>query len=142
MCSYCGCRAITVIADLTHDHEDVVNALGEVARAAARGDAEAASARAQALAVLLAPHTRDEEVGLFAELAREPELADHVRSLVGEHAEIDALVARVAGRDLSAAAPLELLLRRHIEKEENGVFPASVIALDGPRWDSVVAATA
>jgi hypothetical protein len=142
MCSYCGCRAITVIADLTRDHEAAVNLLGDVSRAAASGDAAAASARAGELAALLAPHTRDEEVGLFAELRREPELAEHVDSLAAEHDAIDALVERVVRGDLAAAAPLELLLRRHIDKEENGLFPAAVIALDGPRWDAVVEATA
>ncbi len=30
------------------------------------------------------------------------------------------------------------LTRNH--EEENGVFPAAVIALDGPRWDAVEAA--
>ena len=140
MCTYCGCRAITVIADLTRDHDDVTDLLGDVVRAAERRDAGAASRHATELAALMAPHTRAEEIGLFAELRREPELADHLDSLVEEHSEIDALVDRVVRRDLSAASPLQHLLRRHIDKEENGVFPAAVIALDGPRWDAVVAA--
>ena len=141
MCSYCGCRAITVIADLTRDHEAAVNVLGDVSRSAARGDASSARASAAALAALLERHTRDEELGLFVELRREPELAEHVDSLAAEHDAVDDLVERVAGGDLTAAAPLEALLRRHIDKEENGLFPAAVIALDGPRWDTVVAAT-
>ena len=33
---------------------------------------------------------------------------------------------------------LEDILRRHIDKEENGLFPAAVIALDGPAWERVV----
>lgn len=140
MCSYCGCRSITVIADLTRDHELVVDVLGEVARAADRGDAASMSTHACELAALLAPHTRAEERGLFAELRHEPELADHLDSLVREHHEIDALVERAVAGDVTAAAPLRRLLRRHIDKEENGVFPAAVIALDGPRWDAVEAA--
>jgi hemerythrin-like domain-containing protein len=30
-------------------------------------------------------------------------------------------------------------LRRHIDREENGLFPAAVIALDGAAWDRLSA---
>ena len=33
--------------------------------------------------------------------------------------------------DLESVAALEHSLREHIDKEENGLFPAAVIALDG-----------
>ena len=140
MCSYCGCRSITVIAELTLEHEEVVNVLGHVVRAAAAGDAEGARGATTRLAGLLGPHTSREELGLFAALREEPELAAHVDVLCLEHTEIDALVERVASGDLGSAPALEHLLRRHIDKEENGLFPAAVIALDGPTWDRVVAA--
>lgn len=140
MCSYCGCRSITVIAELTREHEEVVNVLGTLVRAAARDDSAEVATTAARLAELLEPHTRTEELGLFAELRREPELADHVDDLCREHQEIDALVAAVARGDLADARHLDDVLRRHIDREENGLFPAAVIALDGPAWDRVVAA--
>ena len=109
-------------------------------RAAGAGDAAGAHEATHRLARLLEPHTSREELGLFAALREEPELADHVDVLCLEHAEIDALVERVASGDLGSAPTLEHLLRRHIDKEENGLFPAAVIALDGPTWDRVAAA--
>lgn len=37
------------------------------------------------------------------------------------------------------AEALENLLRRHIDKEENGIFPAAAVALDGAAWDRIEA---
>ena len=44
----------------------------------------------------------------------------------------------MADGDLTRMVALETLLRRHIDKEENGLFPAAAIALDGPAWERVV----
>lgn len=137
MCSYCGCRAITVIARLTAEHEAIVNATGVLARAAADADTVRARQAGLALAALLHPHTVGEEAGLFTELRGDPEFTTHVDSLCAEHREIDAYVDRVAAGDLEAVTPLEHLLRRHIDREENGIFPAAAIALDGDTWDRI-----
>lgn len=135
MCSYCGCRTFTVIARLTVEHEQIVNALGDLVRAADRGDTAATSAAVEELMSLLGPHTRFEEQGLFAELSDDDVLGPHVAQLCAEHVEIDALVARIGRGDLAAAPSLEQLLRRHIDREENGLFPAAAISLDGAAWD-------
>ncbi len=137
MCSYCGCRAITEIGQLTAEHEAIINATGELSRAAAAGDGVAAHAAADALSALLEPHTVREEVGLFTELRRDPEFTAHVDALCTEHRELDAHLARVSSGDLAAAPTLETLLRRHIDREENGIFPAAAIALDGHTWDLI-----
>jgi hypothetical protein len=138
MCSYCGCQAITVVGRFTAEHEMIVNATGQVRRAAAGGDRTSTRAAAQALAGLLAPHTHSEERSLFAELRLDPEFTDHVDALCAEHRAIDAALEAVAGGDLGGVTALESLLRRHIDKEENGLFPAAAIALDGPAWQRVV----
>jgi hemerythrin-like domain-containing protein len=138
MCTYCGCRANTVIARYSAEHDAIVNAMGTLRRAASASDVEASSTATTELGGLLDPHTASEERSLFAELRLDAEFADHVDALCSEHREIDALLARVGTGDHSAAPALESLLRRHIDKEENGLFPASVIALDGPAWERVV----
>lgn len=135
MCSYCGCRALPVVARLSDEHEQIVNALGVVVRAAARDDAAATGAAVRVLVVLLDPHTRFEERGLFVELREDDVLGPHVAELCAEHVEIDRLVARVAAGDSATAPVLERLLRRHIDREENGLFPAAAIALDGQAWE-------
>ncbi|MBP6997934.1 MAG: hemerythrin domain-containing protein [Phycicoccus sp.] len=140
MCSYCGCRANTVIARYSAEHDEIINAMGVLRRAASAGDRDGAGAAASHLAGLLDPHTASEERYLFAELRQDAEFTEHVAGLCAEHREIDAALARVIEGDLAAAGMLEDILRRHIDKEENGLFPAAVIALDGPAWERVVSA--
>ena len=137
MCSYCGCRAITVIGQLTSEHEAIINATGLLSRAAAAGDAAAEQTAAGVVSALLEPHTVREEVGLFAELRGDPEFTSAIDSLCAEHRELDSLLTLVSGRDLRAAAALETLMRHHIDREENGIFPAAAVALDGTAWDRI-----
>ncbi|MCF8525961.1 MAG: hemerythrin domain-containing protein [Candidatus Nanopelagicales bacterium] len=138
MCSYCGCRANTVIARYSAEHDEIINAMGLLRRAASAGDRDGARVAGGDLAGLLEPHTASEERSLFAELRLDAEFTEHVDGLCAEHREIDGAFARVAEGDLSAVGMLEGILRRHIDKEENGLFPAAVIALDGPAWQRVV----
>jgi hemerythrin-like domain-containing protein len=138
VCSYCGCRANTVIARYSEEHDEIVNAMGVLRRSASAGDGDGARVAAGDLAGLLDPHTASEERSLFAELRRDAEFTAHVDGLCAEHREIDGVLARVSGGDLAAVGVLEGILRRHIDKEENGLFPAAVIALDGPAWERVV----
>lgn len=137
VCTYCGCESITVIGRFMAEHVDCVNALGELRRAVDAGEPARIRDRAGALAAVLDPHTRAEEVGLFAVMARQDEFGDHVRRLCAEHETLDALLARVADGDLAAFDALSGGLREHINREENGLFPAAAIALDGPAWDEV-----
>ena len=137
MCSYCGCRAITVIGRLSTEHVAIINATGALRRVALTGDGDATARAAAELATLLDPHTAGEERGLFAELRLDPDFADHVDALCAEHREIDAHLARAAGGDHADVVTLENLLRRHIDKEENGIFPAAAVELDGDAWDRI-----
>jgi len=137
MCTYCGCRAITVIGRLSTEHVAIINATGTLRRVAQAGDGDATARAIAELAALLDPHTTGEERGLFAELRDDPEFADHVDALCAEHREIDAHLARAAGGDQAEVEALENLLRRHIDKEENGIFPAAAVALDGSAWDRI-----
>jgi hemerythrin-like domain-containing protein len=140
MCSYCGCRANTVIARLSAEHDDIINAMADLRRATSAGDSVLADVAVRELALLLDPHTVSEERSLFAELRQDAEFADHVDGLCAEHREIDTILARIGDGDLASVGVLEDVLRRHIDKEENGLFPAAVIALDGPAWERVVSA--
>jgi hemerythrin-like domain-containing protein len=139
MCTYCGCRAISIIGQFSTEHEAIVNATGVLRRAAGSGDLVASRVAAGELAALLDPHTRSEERSLFAELRTDPQFAEHVERLCEEHKEINRRLTHVVDGDLAGASGLEKLLRRHIDKEENGLFPAAAIALGGPAWERVVA---
>jgi hemerythrin-like domain-containing protein len=141
MCSYCGCRSITVIGRFSAEHDDIVNAAGLLRRAAEAGDAAAGAAHAHALGHLLHPHTEAEEQGLFAELRLDPDFTEHVDALCAEHQALDRHLDMITGGDLSGVHAFVDLLRRHIDREENGLFPAAAVALDGPAWERVVATT-
>ena len=137
MCSYCGCQALTVIRLLTIQHEQIINKLGEVRRACELSDPHLASIQARELAELIATHNRLEEEGLFDALTSDSEFADSLAKLRAEHSDIDDLVGRVVGGEVSAVGDLEIALRNNISNEENGLFPASAVTLDGPIWDAI-----
>lgn len=134
MCSHCGCRALSPVARLTAEHEQVLELLGEVRRAV---DAQALDDCVTRLEQVLIAHTRGEERSLFSELRDDPVLGDHVAALCAEHGEIDAALSGLRTGDPRTFSHFETLLRRHIDKEENGLFPAAAIALDGAGWDRV-----
>ncbi|WP_432493964.1 hemerythrin domain-containing protein [Kineococcus auxinigenes] len=135
MCSYCGCRDITLIGQLNAEHDAIVNASGPLQRAVDAGDSTAALELLDVLEGLLHPHTALEERGLFTELRRDPDFSDHVDALCREHDDLDAGFAACRGGDWSGLQDLLFMLREHIEKEENGLFPAALTALDGDQWE-------
>lgn len=141
MCSYCGCReSVSIIARYSEEHDEIVNALGDVRRAVASGDGEGVLARTAALRALLDPHTASEERSMFAELRQLEEFRATIDALCDEHQEIERCIERVEQGQPNAYAALEHILMLHIDKEENGLFPAAIIALDGEGWDRAIAA--
>ncbi len=137
MCSYCGCREITEIGRLSEEHEELVNLLGELRRAIEDRDIKGVQRCAVALHRTLRPHTLAEEQGLFAELRHEAELEQHIDELLLDHTEIEEALEHISAGDHSAYALLEHELRRHIDREENGLFPAAAVALGGDAWDRI-----
>lgn len=144
MCSYCGCRAITPIGDLTAEHVTIQNLCGEVRRAVSAGDHATAAARLSELADVVHEHDAVEEQSIYPAMGRIPEFGDKVGTLFDEHDELDAVIdealATVASDGPAAVrwdpllAVFEVLLE-HIQHEENGLFPAAAIALDTPDWE-------
>jgi hemerythrin-like domain-containing protein len=141
MCGYCGCESIEAIGRLMREHVDIINATGALRRAATTGDGARVRDAVAALRGLLDPHTTVEENGLFAVLAEDAEFTEHVRGLCAEHLTLADLLYRVDAGEHGLVPALEQLLRTHIDREENGLFPAAAIALGGPQWERVAAAT-
>lgn len=141
MCSYCGCESIGVIGRFMAEHDELINLSGPFLRAAADEDATALEAAAHRIEHLLTPHTRAEEAGLFDLLRREEHIADHIDELCAEHSSLDTQLAAVRAGDFAEAADFVKRLRNHMDREDNGLFPAAAIALDGPAWEAVDAQT-
>lgn len=139
MCEYCGCQEVPAIAQLTAEHDAIVNLIGDVRAALGDGRvADAAAACRRALDILV-PHTYVEEVALFPPLRAE--FADQIDGLVAEHRSIEAVLAEArGGTPTDPAWPQRVLaalhdLREHILKEQDGVFPASLAILEPDDWE-------
>lgn len=141
MCTYCGCESITVIGRFMAEHTEIVNAAGSLRLACEGGDPSQVAAAVDAVGALLHPHTRAEEVGLFAVMRQQEEFSDHIDSLCAEHTTLDAQLERIAAGEHDLVDAFLHDLRHHVDREDNGLFPASAIALDGPDWDEVDRAT-
>ena len=140
MCSYCGCQSLPVIRLLTVQHEVIINKLGEVRRTSEAGAIQDCQRHADELAELLLIHNKLEEQGLFDALSSDVEFVDALAKLRQEHAEIDDLVGRVQAGEYQLVSDLETILRNNISNEENGLFPASAVTLDGNVWDQIESA--
>jgi hemerythrin-like domain-containing protein len=65
-----------------------------------------------------------------------------VDELCDEHDELQMMLTDIGDRqdaDPVAVGRLVTFLRRHIDREENGLFPAAAISMDGAEWDAIAA---
>lgn len=137
MCEYCGCRSIDLIGRFSEEHYSVVDRLGDFGRAVATGDLDKVGHSGTELANLLWPHTKAEEAGLFHEMRKDPDFAPTIDSLCDEHSSLDEQLERIIDGDLAEFPAFERALRNHIDHEENGLFPAAAVGIDGPTWETI-----
>jgi iron-sulfur cluster repair protein YtfE (RIC family) len=145
MCHYCGCRQMPLIRDFVAEHERATTLGGDAVRALDHLELEQARGLLAQMLDELLRHWRGEEGGLFTVMSKEQEYADYIAPLVVEHRELEELLTTVdltrpADRDRVRRAVAEL--EEHISKEEDGLFPASLIALNGAEWDAAMDAWA
>lgn len=141
MCEYCGCQSLDPIDCLTQEHDLVVGLIGELRQAHRAGDSPRMAQLARRISAVLVPHTRVEEEGLFP--AFRAEFPDHIESLVAEHRRIEAVLDEAGEQTPGDPTwPERLvdtmdLLRDHILKEQDGVFPAALATLSTEDWETV-----
>jgi hypothetical protein len=143
MCFYCGCREIPLIKEFIAEHEAALETAAEAAEALRSGAVLRARGRLDLMGRQLDAHWRGEQEGLFAAMHEDPQFTAYLDELTAEHERLRALlgqadpaVAEDRARLLAALDDLRL----HIEKEEDGLFPASLTALSGAQWDAAMAA--
>lgn len=140
MCEYCGCQALTTIDELTREHEAVVDLIGHVRAARQDSDMPRMARTARHIADILRPHTQVEEGGVFPPLT--DEFPEQIATLEAEHRRIEAVLAEAAETTPTDPTwPQRLqdtlrLLREHILKEQDGVFPAALANLDAADWEA------
>lgn len=144
MCSYCGCRDIGPIRDLTLEHVEIRNLMGEVRRAVERDDLGAAVEHLQSLLPILAAHDAVEELSIYPSMETVPMQAEKVGILFDEHDHLDNVLEEAMTR-LRTSGPEAIdwpavlggfaMLWEHIDHEENGLFPAAAIAFENEDWE-------
>ena len=143
MCHYCGCRHIPLIRDYIAEHERVLDLGSRALEEAGRGALTEAQATVAEMRTELQSHWQGEEEGVFALMRSDELYREHIDPLVEEHRELDALLARL---DMTVAEDRVRLrdemheLRIHISKEEDGIFPVTLVEFSGPEWDAAIAA--
>ncbi|MFG2085879.1 hemerythrin domain-containing protein [Spirillospora sp. NPDC048824] len=128
-----------MIGQLSQEHWEIGETAGGLRRAIVQGRYGAAATMLDELLARLLPHTATEENGLFAELRAEGSLAEEVERLCAEHDDIHAVLGGIDRADPDWPAVLEALgkLREHIDHEEHGLFPSSIIMLPIAAWDRI-----
>jgi hypothetical protein len=133
-----------LIRDYISEHDTVLDLGDRAFRALDEGDVTTARQMLAEVNRVLLEHWRGEENGIFTVMAaREEEYATYIDQLVLEHRELAALLARADvvvpddQRELRAAFAD---LAEHITREEDGLFPASLTALDGDDWNASMVA--
>ena len=143
MCHYCGCRQIPLIRDYIAEHELVLDLGTRALEEAGRGALDEAQATVAEMRAELLTHWQGEEEGVFALMRGDELYRQHIDPLIAEHRELDVLLARL---DVTVAADRVRLrdemdeLRIHISKEEDGIFPVTLVEFSGPEWDAAIAA--
>jgi hemerythrin-like domain-containing protein len=140
MCEHCGCRGVEPLAELMDEHYALLDEGVSLTEALNARDLDAAAWLLRRFAAHLETHVRKEETGVFAALRAQHEFVDEVEALELEHVELDAALAKLAVSSADFPAVLAELLRdleRHVERENLGVFPVSVVTLRADGWDVV-----
>lgn len=138
MCEYCGCQAVAAIDELTREHDRALDHVREAEQAAAAFDLDRARTACDQLRAILGPHTAVEEQGLFPALAAD--FRAKLEVLEAEHRRIESVIDEL--RDPRPTWQTELcdamsMLRTHILKEQDGVFPAALATLTVADWQTV-----
>jgi len=140
MCEYCGCREVAPIAELMDEHTALLDEAYYVRKALGENDRLGALLRLRTLVEHLQQHVHREETGVFTALRETGEFLDEVEALEGEHRSFDAMLEAldVESPDFAeGVATLLSELNQHVERENLGVFPVSVVTLGARGWDVV-----
>ncbi|HEU5043379.1 MAG TPA: hemerythrin domain-containing protein [Nocardioidaceae bacterium] len=136
MCNYCGCRAIPAIAELTDQHEEIAEVAGDLERAIVAERWPEATEHLTHLRRLLTPHVALEEAALFSVMGALDEFAEGVGVLYDDHDDIDSALEQPIS-DWSRVRVAVHQLFEHIDREEHGLFPASLATFTSDQWDRV-----
>lgn len=143
MCHYCGCRHIPLIRDYIAEHDHVLDLGDRALRALGQRDVATAQELVAQMRAELRAHWQGEEEGVFALMRVDELYREHIDPLIAEHRELDAFLADLDLTDHAQQKVFQAQVEElgvHISKEEDGIFPVTLVEFSGPEWDAAIAA--
>jgi hypothetical protein len=140
MCEYCGCRQVAPLAELRDEHLALLDLAGQVRRELVQGRRTEALEVLTHVGQLLDRHARREEDGVFAALRDSGDFVDEVDQLTGEHGDFHERIAALTPDSADLKERVDALLGElsdHIDREDLGIFPVSVVTLGARGWEHV-----
>jgi hypothetical protein len=128
---------VPAIAELMDEHSALVDQAHHVRQDVGAGKPAAAMARLAGLVAHLERHVQREEDGVFRAMRAAGEFIDEVEALEGEHRDFAAVIAGLETGSADFEAQVFRLLDDlavHVEREDLGIFPVSVITLGASGW--------
>ena len=138
MCSYCGCRNIPMIAKLNAEHDAIVNSTYALQIAFRDQDVDSSHNRRQESSANCCTRTptasRSASSPKWRRTNCSPSTSPHCAP---NTTELDADLAAIDAGDLTRIPTMITLLNNHIDREENGLFPAALAYLDDDQWEII-----
>lgn len=140
MCEHCGCRSVEPIAELMDEHDQFLGLARDIRHRLRDDDRAAVLALLTDLGRRLDAHVVVEERGVFAALKDSGEYVEAVLDLERDHVGFDAQLHALDPRATDFEHRVKQLLSEltlHIEKENLGVFPVTLVTLSAAGWATV-----
>lgn len=128
------------IAELMDEHTALLDQGHHVRQDLGAGRSTDALARLAVLVANLERHVRREEGGIFRALRAEGEFVDEIDELEVEHREFASVIAGLQTDSADFEERVTQLiadLSVHVEREDLGIFPVSVVTLGASGWEMV-----
>ena len=119
------------------EHDALVGEAHRVRQYLSAGEPLAAMVRLTSVVGRLDRHVRREEAGIFRALRSEGEFLEEIEALEGEHRDLALAIAALDPDAPEFPARVTALLDDldvHVEREELGIFPVSVVTLGATGW--------
>jgi hemerythrin-like domain-containing protein len=128
---------VPAIAELMDEHTALVDLAHHVRQDLGAGQPTAARDRLAVLVERLERHVQREEKGIFSALRAAGEFVDEVEALEVEHRDFATAIAGLQVDSANFGTQVTKLLDDlavHVEREDLGIFPVSVVTLGATGW--------
>ena len=122
------------------EHSALMDEAHQILQALSGGDRQRAESLLSGLVGHLTRHVRREEAGVFSALREKGEFLDELAQLEVEHRQFAQTIGTLRTGDPDFVDVVRQLLGdlgEHVEREDLGIFPVSVVTLGAAGWEVV-----